>query len=148
MHRLTCCLTRVLRDHFVTKALANALELQPYRREDINLSSFGAKCQFSRQVDVAMVNLLTKSEDVVPLSVLVVPNIATPLQNTASISVTHLSHLRDLQLAHTLTAEREFEISLLVGADHYWDIVGDHIVRGMGSTAVESKLGYLLSGPV
>ena len=49
---------------------------------------------------------------------------------------------------HPLTAEREFEILLLVGADHYWDIVGDRIVRGMGPTAVESKLGYLLSGPV
>ena len=34
--------------------------------------------------------------------------------------------------------------------DHYWDIVGDHIVRGVGGgpTAVVYKLGYLLSGPV
>ena len=133
---------------FVTKALANALKLQPYCKEDINLSSFGAKCQLSHQVEVAMVNLLTKNGDAVPLSVLVIPHIATPLQNTVSVNVTHLSHLHDLQLAHPLTAEREFEISLLVGADHYWDIVGDHIMRGMGPTAVESKLGYLLSGPV
>lgn len=79
---------------------------------------------------VTMVNLLTKSGDTVPLSVFVVPQIATLLQNTTSINVTCLPHLRDLQLAHPLTAEREFEISLLVGADHYWDIVGDHIVRG------------------
>ena len=49
---------------FVTKALTNSLEL--YRREDINLSSFGAKCQLSHQVDIAMVNLLTKSGDVSP----------------------------------------------------------------------------------
>ena len=117
---------------FVTKALPNALKLQPYHKEDINLSSFGANCQLSRQVEVAMVNFLTNNGDAVPLSVLVVPHIATPLQNTVSISVTRLLHLRDLQLAHPLTAEREFEISLLVGADHYWDIVEDHIVRGMG----------------
>jgi len=37
---------------------------------------------------------------------------------------------------------------LLVGADHYWDIVGDHVIRGNGPTAVDSKLGYLLSGPI
>ena len=79
------------------------------------------------------------------MSVLVVPQIATPLQNTTSINVTRLPHLRDLQLAHPLTAEREFEILPLVGVDHYWNIVGDCIVRGMGPTAVE---GYLLSGPV
>jgi len=55
-----------------------------------------------------------------------------------------------LQLAYPLAAEQEVKISLLVGVDHYWDIVGNHIVRGVGGgpTAVASKLGYLLSGPV
>ena len=47
-----------------------------------------------------------------------------------------------------LTDHRQrVDISLLVGADHYWEIVGDNIVRGDEPTAVESKLGYLLSGP-
>ena len=41
-----------------------------------------------------------------------------------------------------------FEISLLIGADHYWDIVQDHIIRGNSPTAMQSKLGYLLSGRV
>lgn len=79
-----------------------------------------------------MINLLTTDGQVVPLSVLVVPRIATPLQNTTSISMTHLPHFQNLQLAHPLDAEQEFEISLLVGVDHYWDIVGDHIVREIG----------------
>ena len=135
---------------FITQDLANSLVLQPYQCEDINISSFGANCHLNRQIDVAMINLLTNDGQAVPLSVLVVPRIATPLQNTASISVTQLPHLQNLQLTHPLAAEQEFEISLLVGADHYWDIVGDHIVRGVagGPTAVASKLGYLLSGPV
>ncbi|XP_063436158.1 uncharacterized protein LOC134717595 [Mytilus trossulus] len=34
------------------------------------------------------------------------------------------------------------------GADYYWDIVQDHVIRGNGPTAVASKIGYLLSGPV
>ena len=100
-----------------------------------------------------MINLLANDRHAILLSVLFVPRIATPLQNTTSISITHLPHLQNLQLAHPLSAEQEFEISLSVGADHYWDIVGDHIVRGGeggGPTAVASKLamGYLLSGPV
>ena len=132
---------------FVTKSLANTLKLKSCQKEDINLSTFGANYQLSHQVDIAMVNLLTKGGDTVLLSFLVVPCIATPLQNTR-INLDHLIHLHDLQLAHPLTAETEFEISLLIGADHNWDIVGDRVVRGMGPTAVESKLGYLLSGPV
>ena len=135
---------------FITQDLASSLALQPYQREDINISSFGANCHLNRQIDVAMINLLTSDGQAIRLSVLVIPRIATPLQNTASISVTHLPHLQNLQLAHPLASEQEFEISLLVGADHYWDIVGDHIVRGVGGgpIAVASKLGYLLSGPV
>jgi len=51
-------------------------------------------------------------------------------------------------LAHSVTGDTLFDISLLVGADHYWDIVEDHVVRGNGPTAVKSKIGYLLSGPM
>jgi len=39
-------------------------------------------------------------------------------------------------------------ISLLVGADFYWQIVGDQVVRGDGPTAVSSRIGYFLSGPL
>ena len=132
---------------FITQDLANTLALQPCRKEDITISSFGTQCQLNRQMAVAVVNLLTLSGQTVPLTVLVVPHIATPIQNTVSSNVTRLPHLKNLTLAHSLTTDREFEISLLVGADHYWDIIGDKIVRGDGPTAVESKLGYLLSGP-
>ena len=36
----------------------------------------------------------------------------------------------------------------MIGADHYWQVVEDHIIRGNGPTAMKSKLGYLLSGPL
>ena len=39
-------------------------------------------------------------------------------------------------------------ISMLIGADTYWSIVQETVIRGPGPTAVESKLGYLLSGPL
>ena len=132
---------------FITQDLANTLALQPSHKEDITVSSFGAQCQLNRQLAVAVVNLLTLSGQIIPLTVLVVPHIATPIQNTVNSNVTRLPHLQKLTLAHPLTAGSEFEISLLVGADHYWDIIGDKIIRGDGPTAVESKLGYLLSGP-
>jgi len=59
--------------------------------------------------------------------------------------VTQLSYLIDLPLAHPVTTDDNFKIS--IGADHYWDIVEDHIVRRNGPTAMASKLGYLFSGP-
>ena len=71
---------------------------------------------------------------------LVVPKIAAPLHCITSSKLRQLPYLRNLNLAH--------HISLLIGVDHYWKIVQDHIIRGDGPTAVHSKLGYLLSGPL
>ena len=62
--------------------------------------------------------------------------------------VTKLKYLKGLKLAHPVTQDGEFDISLLIGADHYWRIVQNHVVRGNGPTAVKSKIGYLLSGPI
>ena len=47
-----------------------------------------------------------------------------------------------------MIADDTFEISLLIGADFSWQIVGDQTVRGDGPTAVSSSIGYLLSGTI
>ena len=63
-----------------------------------------------------------------------------------------MPHLKGLKLAHPVSSGN-FEINLLVGADFYWDIVQDKIIRGDGGpTAVVARLqlwlGYLLCGPL
>jgi hypothetical protein len=47
------------------------------------------------------------------------------------------SAFRQLKLAHPVTSDKNFEISLLIGADHYWDFVEDHIILGNGHTAMQ-----------
>jgi len=51
-------------------------------------------------------------------------------------------------LAHPITHSSDFEIIVLIGADFYWQVVEDKIIRGNGPTTVQSKLGYLFSGPI
>ena len=133
---------------FLTSNLADLLGLQSSHREDIHLASFGAKTPTSQQLEVASVNLKTRTGALVPLSVLIVPDIAVPLTNTINREVTQLPYLNGLPLAHPVTSDEHFNISLLIGVDHYWDIVDDNIIRGDGPTAMGSKLGYLLSGPL
>ena len=62
--------------------------------------------------------------------------------------VTNLKYLKALNLAQPVRQDGEFDISLIIGADHYWRKVQIHVVRGNGPTAVKSKIGYLLSGPL
>ena len=95
-----------------------------------------------------MVNLKTKSGRMVPLSVLIVPDITVSLRIITNECVSQLPYLKGLPLAQPVTTHENFKISLLIDADHYWDIVEDDIIRGDGPTAIGSKLGYLLSGPL
>ena len=84
----------------------------------------------------------------IPISVLIVPKIAPPLQNLLHTSLQNILHLKGLQLAHPVTDNENFEISVLIGADYYWSFVEDHVIHGSGPTAVQFKLRYLLSGPL
>ena len=133
---------------FITQMLANQLGLPLTETESISLSAFGAQPSASRYLPVATINVVTTHGDKIPLRVLVVEKIATPLQNHLCREIQDMPHLRGLRLAHPITSDEHFAISLLFGADHYWDIVDDTVIRGQGPTAVASKLGYLLSGPL
>ena len=133
---------------FITQTLANQLGLPLTETESISLSAFGAQPSASRYLPVATINVVTTHGDKIPLRVLVVEKIATPLQNHLCREIQDMPHLRGLRLAHPITSDEHFAISLLIGADHYWDIVDDTVIRGQGPTAVASKLGYLLSGPL
>ena len=57
-------------------------------------------------------------------------------------------HIRHLKMVHPIKQGGSFDVQLLIEADFYWDLVGNKVIRGPGPTAVESKLGYLLSGPL
>ena len=55
--------------------------------------------------------------------------------------------MEGLELADYFDGSQD-TIYVLVGSDFYWDIMIGDIVSGDGPTAISSKLGWLLSGPV
>ena len=57
-------------------------------------------------------------------------------------------YLSGLTLAHSVTSDKNFHTSILIGANHYWEFVQDHVVCDNGPTTVQSQFGYLLSGPL
>ncbi|VDI35958.1 Hypothetical predicted protein [Mytilus galloprovincialis] len=73
---------------------------------------------------------------------------ASPLQSQSRKITQGLHYLHGSSLAHPVTDAESFELTLLIAADFYWNIVQDKEMLGNGSTVVSSKLGYLLSGPV
>ena len=124
---------------FITEQLVNTLRISPHTTENVSISAFGDKLSSSTQLGVATINVVTLVGEQIPISVLVVPVIAAPLYNTYHNHLTHVKYLQGLRLANPVTKDN-FEITLLIGADYYWQFLGDHIIRGDGPTAVDSKL--------
>ncbi|XP_070535064.1 uncharacterized protein [Ptychodera flava] len=118
--------------------------------ELINVSTLGAKSTGLRSMKIAEITVIIPNGCNVNIRALIVPQITTPLRNhlKSSASIARLPYLRELELAHPVSDVYDFEVSILVGADFYYSFVGDHVIRGQGPTAVSSKLGYLLSGPL
>ena len=133
---------------FITQELADTLQLQPTRHELITVSSFGEQVSTPKKFAVATICIRTLNAGQIPVSVLVVPKLAAPVRNSIRTCLKQLPYLKGLTLAHPVTSDDNFHISVLIGADYYWEFIQDHIVRGDGPTAVQSRLGYLLSGPL
>ena len=66
----------------------------------------------------------TNTGDLIPIAVLIV------LSVHSGYLLINVLHLQGLKLAHPITTDHNFQVSLLIGADHYWSFVQDHIVRG------------------
>ena len=132
---------------FISQKLADELQLKPTGTDTVHVASFGQNSQSVRYLQTAKVHLITDRSEKIAIDVLIVPTIAVPLCNIQQ-EVSTLKYLHGLKLAHPVTTENSFEISLLIGADSYWKIVQNRVVRGNGPTAVQSRIGYLLSGPL
>ncbi|XP_053395588.1 uncharacterized protein LOC128555851 [Mercenaria mercenaria] len=129
---------------FITEVLAEKLHLPQTGSEVVH---FGDTSQRVRNMTKGTISLITDDKEKIDIEVLFVPKIAVPLCNVNQ-NISSLPYLRGLKLAHPVTNDKEFEISLLIGADSYWKIVQDRVFQGNGPTAVQSRIGYLLSGPL
>ena len=100
-------------------------------------------------MDFVHLCISTEHGDDVQLSALVVLLIYDPLQNQPIVhaNVTR-AHLRGLKLADYSTDEDDVIVDKLVGSDQYWQLVSGKVLGGEnGPTAVQTKLGWVLSGP-
>ena len=102
---------------FITEDTAKQLHLKPTNTEHIAVAPFGAEYTSAQHLTVAYVNAETVTGDLIPISVLIVPFIAAPLQNSMLTSDKSFPYLKGLNLAHPITNEDNFQINILIGVD-------------------------------
>ena len=83
------------------------------------------------------------------LSLHVVPTICEPLScQPVTASVEANEQLMGLDLADSADGSSCLPVDILIGCDHYWDLVTWSICRSEGRpVAIHTKLGWVLSGP-
>mgnify|MGYP003430242405 FL=1 len=99
--------------------------------------------------DAIELGLTTKMGLDFELTIYVVPFICEPLSGQPTdIAVERFKYLSGLDLADPDDTDN-LPISILIGADYYWKVVTGRIIHGrVGPTAVQTKFGWVLSGPV
>ena len=133
---------------FIRSSLARALKLVPIRKKMLSLSGFQSASEEAKLYDIVRISIVDINKQHICIEPAVVEDIIPPLNDSFRELAMNLPYLKDLKLAHQAPNRTLFEIDILIGADYYWTIVGDQVVRGSGPTAVFSRLGYLLSGPL
>ena len=135
---------------YVTTRVREALKLRKVRSESMIIKTFGSDKGDHRACDIVELKMLTKDYDSLTISTIVVPHICDPVQmQPISPCKDVYQYLSNLELADSGDSATELQIDILIGSDHYWKLVTGRVVKGPGGpTAIETKIGWVLSGPV
>ncbi|MCG8626064.1 MAG: hypothetical protein MJE68_29215, partial [Proteobacteria bacterium] len=120
------------------------------RIETLRIKTFGSTEKATKKCELVELRIQTRENSTVNLSAFVVPLICEPLMYQPTvICAEQYPHLQDLELADPAGKEEVLNIDLLVGSDHYWDLTTGQVRWGSrGPMAIETRLGWILSGPV
>ena len=135
---------------YITSRIQRQLSLSAVGTESLQIKTFGSSESHNTLCDVVQLGLATKDDGLLQMTALVVPFICHPLTSQpVSLSRQQYSHLEGLDLADSADTCDTLEIDVLIGSDVYWNLVTGRIIRGnSGPTAIHTKVGWVLSGPV
>lgn len=133
---------------YVTEKVKKELRLLPSHTEFLTIKPFGSSSGRSQSWEVLNISLGLEGERDITISAICVPLVSSPIQNQfLQDTPKKYPHLSSLNLADDCNGDAQIDI--LIGADQYWNIVtGGTIRHESGPTAIHTKLGWVLSGPI
>ena len=133
---------------YISKQLRDRLQLPTVSSERIQIKTFGSLECSDGSYDVVQLQIRAKGE-ILTVSALVVPLVCSPLMSQPiNDSSQNYEHLADLELADSADSHDLLEVDVLIGSDWYWSLITGRVIRGeTGPIAIDSKVGWILSGP-
>eukprot|EP00795_Rhopilema_esculentum_P006856 gene6856-12454_t len=156
--KVTCTFSRMLFDSgsqksYISAELRDALNLPTISKETLTIKTFGSERGAINSYDVTQFGVRSPYNGVTTyVTAYVVPTVCAPLKNQViDLAASVYPHLNGLSLAdYPANNEDELSIQILIGSDFYWNFMTGGVVRSQsgGPIALESVLGWILSGPV
>ena len=126
------------------------MNLKPVRVERIILNVFGKEGRETMNVDIVRFKVETVTDEIF-MEALCIPTISAQLsnQNNQYVLSQNYTHLQDLNIANS-SSKTNYDVDLLVRLGFYYNFVTDNVKRGQigEPIAIESKLGWILTGPL
>ncbi|KAL5494489.1 hypothetical protein EMCRGX_G015831 [Ephydatia muelleri] len=133
---------------YVVARLRNTLQLPTERTETLIVKTFGSSSGQPQLCDVVNLSMKTRNGANVVIPLLTVPVICEPLSGQPiSLAARRYPYLSTLELADESDPDCVLDVGILIGADHYWALVSGRNCQGDGPTAIETRFGWVLSGP-
>ena len=126
------------------------LKLESDRAEEVNIQTFGSDNARTQTVEVVKAAISLKEGGTTNVLFSTVPLICEPLSCQPIVYTKQkYLHLAELELADSSWVGEELQIDVLIGSDHYWQLATGKVIQGQsGPTAIHTRLGWVLSGPV
>ena len=124
------------------------LKLPTVGKETLLIKTFGDDSASIKECDVVQLCVRTLDGLNVYVTSYVVPVICSPVSNQQTQDTLECSpYLQGLQFA--CGTSDSVSVDVLIGADYYWSFFTGNIIKRdpSGSVALETKLGWVLSGP-
>ncbi|RUS75782.1 hypothetical protein EGW08_016443 [Elysia chlorotica] len=126
---------------YIREDAAKRLKLVKVGSQCTTIAAFGGTIHKDHQHQVYGLNI-----GGVTITVLGVKVISQPLFRPP-VPIEVLGAFKDINVTEDLLNESNFEIDMLVGLDHYHELIGQNSVRaGNGLVAQHTKLGWMVSG--
>ena len=135
---------------YVTTRVHEMLSLKKIWSDTMIIKTFGTENGERQTYDVVEFGVQTREDECLNLTTVVVPHICDPVRAQPITTSKHFhTHLVGLDKADSSPESGVLDIDVLIGSDQYWSLVTRKISRGAsGPTAIEIRLGWVLSGPV
>ena len=90
--------------------------------------------------------MYTLSGDKIPVSVLIAPKIAPPIQYYVLTSFNNLPYVMGIKMAHPVIDKENFKASILIGADYYYTFVEVTPLEDLGEDLANCNWGICCLG--